>query len=187
MEERTMEEAYAAFCAGDKVAFDEIMRKFQQGLIYFLQGYVHSFETAEDLAEDTFVDLLLHPGRFRGQSSLKTYLFSVARHKAIDHIRHEQRHPAVGLEEVAERRDDTMGPEERLLAAEHAQEIEAVLETLPEEYREVLRLLHLERFTYEETARVMKKSRKQIDNMAYRARSALRAALGKEGIVYEGL
>ena len=185
LQERTAEEAYEAFCAGEQGAFDELMREFQQSLVYFLLGYVHSPETAEDLAEDTFVELLLHKGRFRGQSSFKTYLFSVARHKAIDHLRREKRRPAVALDDIAERSDDAMGPEELYLASEQAAEIAQAIRAIPKEYQEVLRLLYLERLKYEEIALLMRKNKKQIDNLAYRARQALKNSLGREAILLE--
>ena len=184
-EKRGAEAAYEAFCAGEQEAFDELMQEFQQGLTYFLLGYVHSPETAEDLAEDTFVELLLHKGRFRGQSSFKTYLFSVARHKAIDYLRKEKRRPSVALDEVAERGDDAMGPEELYLTGEQSQRIARAIEAIPKEYQEVLRLLYLERLKYDEIAPLMHKSKKQIDNLAYRARQALKNSLGREAIFLE--
>jgi len=182
---RSAEEAYQAFCAGDESGFDQLMREFQQSLVFFLLGYVHSPETAEDLAEDTFVELLLHQGRFRGQSSFKTYLFSVARHKAIDHLRREKRRPTVALDEIAERGDDAMGPEELILAGEQAAQIAGAIRAIPPEYQEVLRLLYLERLRYEEIALLMRKNKKQIDNLAYRARQALKNSLGREAIKFE--
>lgn len=184
---RSAEEAYAAFCAGDQDAFGEIMEEFRQSLIYFLRGYVRSFDTAEDLAEDTFVELLIHKGRFRGQSSLKTFLYSVARHKAIDYLRREQRRPTVALDELAEWSDDGDTPEESYLARERSQLIAAAIAGIPKEYQEVLRLLYLERMRYDEIAKIMHKNTKQIDNLAYRARNALRNALGKEAMIIEEL
>ena len=174
-----------AFCAGDESGFDQLMREFQQSLVFFLLGYVHSPEAAEDLAEDTFVELLLHKGRFRGQSSFKTYLFSVARHKAIDHLRREKRRPAVALDDVAERSDDAMGPEELYLNGEQAAEIAKAIRAIPQEYQEVLRLLYLEHLRYDEIALLMRKNKKQIDNLAYRARQALKISLGREAIFFE--
>jgi len=182
---RSAEEAYEAFCAGDESGFDQLMREFQQSLVYFLLGYVHSPDTAEDLAEDTFVELLLHRGRFRGQSAFKTYLFSVARHKAIDHLRRERRRPTVALDDVAERSDDDMGPEELYLHGEQAAEIAKAIHAIPKEYQEVLRLLYLEHLRYDEIALLMRKSKKQIDNLAYRARQALKISLGREAIPFE--
>jgi len=180
VEQRTAEEAYAAFCGGDQSAFDQIMHEFRQGLIFFLRSYVKSYETAEDLAEDTFVELIIHQGRFRGQSSLKTFIYSVARHKAIDHIRREQRRPTVALDEIDHWQGDEDTPEEHYLAQERAQVIANAIATLSPDYQEVLRLLYLERLSYDDIARIMRKSNKQIDNLAYRARNTLRTALGKE-------
>jgi len=185
VKQRSAEEAYAAFCAGDQSAFDQIMEEFRQGLIFFLRGYVHSYDTAEDLAEDTFVELLIHKGRFRGQSSLKTFLYSVARHKAIDYIRREQRRPTVALDELAEWSGDEDTPEEHYLAHERSQVIAGAIAKIPKEYQEVLRLLYVERLKYDEIAPIMHKNTKQIDNLAYRARNALRNALGKEATLLE--
>jgi len=185
--QQTLEESYAAFCVGEPAAFDAIMRELQQPLIFFLQGYVHSYEAAEDLAEETFVELLVHKSRFRGQSSLKTYLFSVARHKAIDFIRREQRRSSFPLEEITEHASEEPGPEDRLAARERSEAIARAIETLPVEYREVLRLLYIERLRYDEIAHIMKKGKKQIDNLAYRARGALRSALGREASFIEEL
>jgi len=47
--------------------------------------------------------------------------------------------------------------------------------------REVIHLIYFENLSYEEAAKVMKKNKKQIDNLLYRAKSALRTILGKEG------
>ena len=187
MNGRSAEEAYAAFCAGEQSAFDQIMEEFRQGLIFFLRGYVRSYDDAEDLAEDTFVELLVHKGRFRGQSSLKTFLYSVARHKAIDHLRREHRRPTVPIDELAERSDDAETPEEHYLSQERAQVIAQAIGSMPKEYQEVLRMLYLQRLHYDEIARIMRKNTKQIDNLAYRARNALRGALGKEAMLLEDL
>ena len=184
---RSAEAAYAAFCAGEQAAFGELMQEFRQSLIFFLRGYVHTYDAAEDLAEDTFVELLVHKGRFRGQSSFKTFLFSVARHKAIDYIRREQRRPTVALDDLAEWSDDTGTPEELLLARERSQAIAQAIKRIPKEYQEVLRMLYIERLRYDEIARIMRKNTKQIDNLAYRARNALRGALGKEATILEEL
>ena len=184
-EKRTAEESYRLFCAGDQSAFDAIMEEFQQNLIFFLHGYVHNLETAEDLAEDTFVELLLRKGAYRYQSSLKTFIFAVARHKAIDHLRRERRRASVGLDEIKEQSDGLPLLEEIVIQNERAAMLHKTLADMPEDYREVLYLLYIERQSYDDIARIMRKSRKQIDNLAYRARQAMRNVLGKEGIIVE--
>ncbi|MCL2298713.1 MAG: RNA polymerase sigma factor [Firmicutes bacterium] len=162
---RSAEEAYRAFCAGEPEAFGQLMEEFQQPLTGFLHGYVHSLETAENLAEETFVELLLHKERFRGQNSFKIFLFSVARHKAIGYIRREQRHPGFPSGKSIEYGEST---------------IAGAIGRQPKEHQEVLRLLYLERLCYDEIAQVMRKKKKQVDNLAYRARKSLYGTLGED-------
>lgn len=70
--------------------------------------------------------------------------------------------------------------EERLIAQEEKIAVNAALNRLPEEYRTVLHLIYFEELSYEDAARVMRKSRKQVDNLLYRAKKALRSAMGRE-------
>ena len=76
---------YRRFLSGDESGFDEILKLYHDSLIFFIHRFVNNYETAEDLAADTFMELLVHKNRYRFKSSFKTYLFSIARHKAIDH------------------------------------------------------------------------------------------------------
>ena len=181
------EGAYRRYCAGESDAFDFVIEAFRNSLIFFLYGYVHNLDTAEDLAEDTFVELLVHKSRFNFQSSLKTYLFAVARHKAIDHLRREKRRGTLALEDLEPNAVHGGQPstEDLYDGMERARALERAMDGLPEAYCEVLRMLYLDRFSYDDIAVLMKKSRKQIDNLAYRARQALREDLRKEGLFYE--
>ena len=61
------------------------------------------------------------------------------------------------------------------------------LSKLKDDYSQVLHLTFLEGFTNSETACIMHKSTRQIENLIYRAKKALREELEKEGFVYEGL
>ena len=75
------ENLYRRFLSGDEAAFEDIVRLYRENLIYFLTRTV-DIHTAEDIAEDAFVELLLHPKRYNFSVSLKTYLFAIAKHKA---------------------------------------------------------------------------------------------------------
>ncbi|MDR1733588.1 MAG: RNA polymerase sigma factor [Oscillospiraceae bacterium] len=184
---RTPEQAYRDFCNGEQTAFDEIMDAFRQSLIYFLYGLVHDPDIAEDLAEDAFVELLVHRGRYRFQSSLKTFLFSVARHKAIDHIRREKRRNNVSFDEIIEQPASSEDIAAELAASIEAEKLRAAMADLPNDYRTAIHLLYIENLSYEEIARVMNKNKKQVDNLVYRAKGALRDKLGKDSLFEERL
>lgn len=84
-------DSYRRYLDGEQEAFGEIVDLYRENLIFFIHRYVNNLDTAEDLAEDVFVELIVHPGRFEGKSSLKTFVFAIARNKAIDWLRKHTR------------------------------------------------------------------------------------------------
>ncbi len=92
--------SYRRFIDGDQEAFGEIVDLYRENLIFFIHRYVNDLDTAEDLAEDAFVELIVHPERFEGKSSLKTFLFAIARNKAVDWLRNPTRMHRVPLVDV---------------------------------------------------------------------------------------
>lgn len=176
-------ESYRRFLDGDESGFDEIIGLYHDGLIYFINRYVNNFAAAEDLAADTFMELLVHKKRYSFQSSFKTYLFAIARHKAVDYVRREKRY--VSLPELPEDMVDEDMVERSVISTEEKQRIKEISEGLCEDYAAYIHLAFFEELENEDIARIMKKSKKQMANLSYRARNALREALGKEGICYE--
>ena len=160
-------------------SFEQTVHLYRESLIFFLNRYVRNVHTAEDLAEDAFVALLLHPYR-GGSASLKTYLFTIGRNKALNYLEKQRRHPGLSLDEVLEKADEEQ-MEECLLQKERARQVNAVMAQLHEEYRLVLHLLYFEEFSLKEAGYIMRKNRKQMENLSYRARKAMKNALEKGG------
>jgi RNA polymerase sigma-70 factor (ECF subfamily) len=174
---------YRRFLDGDESGFDEILRLYHDNLIFFIHRLVKNYETAEDLAADTFMELLVHKNRYRFKSSFKTYLFSIARHKAIDHIRKESRYMTVS----ADAKDgpdlaDFHSMEQEIIATDEKKRIQNLIASLSENYATYLHLAYFEELTLDETAKIMKKTKKQMANIAYRAKKALEEAMRKEDL-----
>ena len=68
-----------------------------------------------------------------------------------------------------------------VVSNERKQRLSVALSKLPEQMSEVLHLVYFEGMSYDEAAKVMKKNRKQVDNLIYRAKKELRAVLGEDG------
>ncbi|MBQ0010707.1 MAG: RNA polymerase sigma factor [Ruminococcus sp.] len=175
---------YRRYLDGDKGAFDELIVLYHDSLIAFVYGQIHNQTAAEDIAADAFAELLLHPRRYSFQSSFKTYLFAVARHKSIDWLRREKRW-ANDPKEIEEKPDEAKSVEALILSDERAKEVRAAMKTLKKEYGTVLYLTYFEEMSGDEICRVMKKSKKQTANLLYRAKAALKEALREEGLPYE--
>lgn len=173
--------SYRRFLDGDESAFDEIMKELFHGLVFFVDRYVHDVHAAEDIAIDAFSDLIVHKHRYNFKVSLKTYLYMIGRSRALDYIKHRKVIAFTELSEASELSSGEKSLEEQALAEERKRVVNAAVSGLPEDMQVVIHLIYFEEMTYEEAAKVMKKNRKQVDNLLYRAKKELRSLLGEDG------
>ncbi len=179
-----MEEAYLRFLSGEMDAFDSIMTELHIPLIRFIQRYVKNVTVAEDLAEDSFVEILMHRERFNFKVKLKTYLFTIGRNKAIDYLRKSKRFVPFALEDEYLPVPLTQAsPEDELLAKEQREKIVNMVREVKGDQGMALYLVLVEDLSHDEAARVMKKSRKQIENLLFQGRRKIRANLEQEEVL----
>lgn len=180
------ESSYRRFLSGDRSGLEDIIRLYKDGLILYLYTIVGSLHAAEETAEDTFVRLYVRKPRFSGRSSFKTWLYSLGRHIAVDFIRSQSRRKYVPVDGVGEAAD-MLDIERNYIKQEERIELRRAMQKLSPDYFQVLYLTYFEDFELTETARIMKRSSRQISNLLYNAKKALKRELEKEGFVYEGL
>ena len=171
--------SYNRYLGGDESAFDELLREMRPRLTYFINGYVKDPHIAEDICIDVFVYLLANPSRFNPNSSLSTYLFMLARSRAIDYIRRKKVRRETELSDADGIASDRE-PVSALLDSEKKRVIHSALATLPDDMRNAVYLVYFEELSYKETARVMGISAKRVDNLLYRAKAILREKLSEE-------
>lgn len=175
---------YRRFLDGDESAFDEIMHEYFNNLVFFINRYVNDITAAEDIAIDAFSDLIVHKHRYNFKVTLKTYLFMIGRSRALNYIKHINKFKTVELSEVENELTDTYSLEEYICKNEMKKKVNKALEELPEEMKIAVHLVYFEGLSYSETAKILKKNKKQVDNLLYRAKGRLRAILGEEGEMY---
>ena len=173
--------SYRRFLDGDESAFDEIMKELFDNLVFFIDRYVHDIHAAEDIAIDAFSDLVVHRHRYNFKVTLKTYLFMLGRSRALNYIKHRKVIDFVEFEEADQAASEQKTLEEIVLADERKRVVNNALKALPDDMRVVIHLIYFEEMSYDEAAKVMKKNRKQVDNLLYRAKKELRIILGKDG------
>lgn len=140
------------YIAGDEAAFEELMTKYQSmvyGLAYRLSG---SAEDAQDIAQKAFINAFRGIGGFRGQSSFKTWIYSIAVNAGMNHLRKR----ALGDREV----DETIAGNERgVLAAIVEREKQDIvrqgLARLPERQRTAVVLRAYEGLSNADAGKIM--------------------------------
>lgn len=180
-------DSYRRFLKGDDSGFISIVQLYKNGLIFFINGYVDNWHAAEELTEDVFFTLAVRRPRYRDDGAFKTWLFTIARNKALNFCKQQSRRRCVPLEEAEANAGETDDFEKAILKKEQTRRLRRAMEKLSPEYREVLHLIYFENMSNDDAARILKKNRRQIENLSYRARKALRRILEQEGFHYEEL
>ena len=179
-------EYYSRFLSGDKKAIEGIIRCYRDGLIFYLFSIVGDMHKAEELATDTFIILYTQKPKFKGEGAFKTWLYSIGRHLALDHRRRIKRVFEVPLEEASDISDEE-SIEKNYIADEERIKLRRTINKLKPEYSQVLYLIYFEGFDNDGTAKIMDKSKRQVVDLLYRAKAALKKQLEKEGYTYDEL
>ncbi len=158
------ERAVSRFLAGDVLGFEQIVRHYS-GMVFSLAARLVGPADAEDVVQETFLRAWHGLERFRGESSLKTWLYAIALNRARARHGTLARLRAVFIPGKA-REDDTfssldnaadpaLSPEEVAVLAERRRRLREAIRALPDEFRMAVVLRDLEGLSYEEVAEVL--------------------------------
>ena len=170
---------YNRFLEGDDDAFGATVSEYANRLLLYINRYLQNLTAAEDVMEDVFAELIIRRKKFDSEKAFKAYLFKAARNKSLNALKKESRF-AGELPEDAPDEDALI--EEQWFSEEKKQLLHLCLRELKDDYREALYLVYFEQLSYEQAAKVMRKSKKQIDNLVQRAKAALKTRLEHEDI-----
>ncbi len=132
--------------AGDFGALEHLYRAYAAGVYTLARRLTKTAEDAEDVLQETFLEVCRSIGRWRGDGSLWGWVRTIAASKALMRYRREKVRAADELDETASGRGDDVPL--RL-------DLEAALERLPERTRAVVWLHDVEGYTHEEIAEMM--------------------------------
>ncbi len=150
--------------ARDEAAFELLFERYGEALARHLGGMVRggtaADDTAQDLVQETFLRVWTRAEQWNGQGSFKAWLYRIATNLALNHLRSLRRHPTEPLpgvdegpwDEWSEAEDTpapgwlvdraTLGPDAALEQTEEQARLYRAINELPEQKREVFRLIH---------------------------------------------
>ena len=175
--------SYRRYLQGDEDAFAEIVKEYFDHLVFFINRFTRDYAAAEDIAVDVFAWVIVHKHRYNFSVSLKTYLFMLGRSRALDYMKRRNKLQTVELTEAQQLIDPAPNPEEQLLLDVRKRAVHQAMDTLGPELRLAVHLTYFEDLSADEVARVLKKNRKQVYNLLYRAKTVLRAVLEEEELL----
>jgi RNA polymerase sigma-70 factor (ECF subfamily) len=174
---------------GSEAAYRELLTRYERPVFSLVFRMVRDRETAEDLAQETFIKVLNNLDRYSPEFKFSSWLFKIANNLTIDHLR-RRRVDTISIEGApdavtAESAKATSiavvsgdeSPLEELESRELGTAIERAIGKLRPEYRACIMLRHVEDKSYEEIAEIVKLPLGTVKTYIHRARHELRAAL----------
>lgn len=183
------QEIVALARGGAESAYRELIRRYERPVFSLIYRMVRDRETAEDLAQETFVKVLNAIGTYRPEFKFSSWVFKIANNTAIDHLRRRELDTlslegsphattAEGIEATTlQVSSDDESPLETVEALELGGEIEVAINRLRPEYRSCILLRHVEGRAYEEIAEMLDLPLGTVKTYIHRARNELRLAL----------
>ncbi|HTV48211.1 MAG TPA: RNA polymerase sigma factor [Phycisphaerae bacterium] len=162
----TDEKLLGDFVKGDEAAYAQLVSRYQQELYGFLQRFVGDTAVADDLFQETFIQVYRSAAKFDTSRRLKPWLFTIAANKARDYLRMSQRKTIHSLDGTGGHQMqqtalldilETPGkpvPED-LMQTEDAEAVRKIVSQMPAMYREVLLLSYFQHFAYKQIAQML--------------------------------
>jgi RNA polymerase sigma-70 factor (ECF subfamily) len=162
------EDLLGRFCRGQTEAFGVLVRRYERELYGYLRRYLGDSSLAEDVFQNTFLQLYLKSGQYEEGRPVRPWLYTIATHQAIDALRRNARHQILSLEQ--KREDSGNGevrslldnlesrgpaPLDNLTASERKERVRASVDRLPEFLREVVILAYYQGLKYREIADIL--------------------------------
>lgn len=155
------------FRRGNAEAFGQLVRRYERELYGYLRRYVGDGSLAEDVFQNTFLQVYVKSGQYEAGRPVRPWLYVIATNQAIDAMRRNGRHQAVSLDEPrAEGEGDLArlmellqsrgpSPPESAAAAERKEQVRAGVDRLPDFLKQVLILAYYQGLKYREIADVL--------------------------------
>ncbi|MBN2054646.1 sigma-70 family RNA polymerase sigma factor [bacterium] len=174
-------------CDGDQHAFTILLNRHQDKLVNYLHRLCGNYETACDLAQETFLRVFTKSNKYKPTHAFSTWLYRIGTNLAINHLRRrklvrffsvEEEQPGTdGLTYGQRLRSDDPAPDDLLTRREDVQQVQVVLSALPLKYRVPLTLREIEELDYQEIGQIMGLSSGTVKSRIFRGREEFRKRL----------
>ncbi|MER3523326.1 MAG: RNA polymerase subunit sigma-24 [Ignavibacteria bacterium] len=170
-----------AALGGDATAYKRLMQKYHDAIYHFIYRMVHDKHHVEDLTQEAFIKAFHSLASFNEEYAFSTWLYKIAANNSIDYIRRRKLQTfsidkpieAKDTDYAFELPDETYETDKEMISTQRAAMLNEAIKNLPEKYRRVIHLRHVEEKSYEEIAEELRLPIGTVKAHIFRAREML--------------
>lgn len=165
---------------------DELFSVYYKDIYRYLYSLCRDASLSEDLTSEVFLEVVKSIGGFKSESDVKTWLFSIARHRWFNYLRKKKRTiEAAELYELTElEQPNDRSTEDAYLDSELVRRIYAIIDEEPERPRKVA-LMRIDGYSFYEIGKTLGISESSARVTFFRTKEKIRKKLKEEGFIYE--
>jgi len=172
---------------GDVRAFDILVVKYQDRLVYSVYKFCKDFELSQDIVQEAFVKAFRNIDKFRGESSFYTWIYRIAINTAKNYFSNKSRGAETYNEDVLDSALSDLSlnsdnPETLLAAEEMKDAVNKAFQNLPDEIRSTLSLREYDGLSYEEIAKVQNCPIGTVRSRIFKGRELINETFSKLGL-----
>lgn len=170
---------------GSEEAYKKIVEKYERALYFHILKMIKDREQVEDLVQETFVKAFDNLNTYSTNYAFSTWLYRIATNHTIDYLR-KKKLKTLSIDEPVKTKDGDMEmqlPDEsastdrNIIRKQRQKIVRSAIEDLPEKYRKVIEMRHMEEKSYQEIADVLDLPLGTVKAHIFRARELLYKAL----------
>lgn len=169
----------ASALGGNPDAFGTLVERYDRAVYHLAFRTMRDAEEARDVAQEAFFKAYRSLRTFKPGAKFSTWIFAIAYHACCDRLARKKRY---SNEELPDWADTAPGPEQTAIALDEASRLRMAIEALPEKYRTVITLYHLQGRQYEEIAEVLGLPMGTVKTHLFRAKEHLRRLLNAQAM-----
>lgn len=162
--------------AGDRDAFGRLVERYQHMVFQLARRMLDNPEEARDVAQDTFIRAYTHLDSFHSDQPFRPWLLRIASNLCLDRLRRARRQPLPLLDAFVDA-NPANDPAATAIERDRQVALRRAIAALPDEYRLLIVLAHLQQRSYQEIMQITGLSLTLVKNRLYRARLMLREAM----------
>lgn len=176
---QTDEALYKHFLLGNKDAFNELIIRYRKMLTNFIMYYIKNSYIAEDIAQDSFLYMIINKKEYDFKYSFKTYLYTIAKSRTLNYLKKEKK--KVYLNDIDF--DNTVAEidvEDEVISNFDKEKIKYAMKQLKKEYQIIISLYYFQNFKYKEISEILNISLSKTKMCINRAKKHIRKILKEE-------